>query len=1068
LAAAFQLHTQQARGEVEHVPLETGKMTGKMERYSNMRANPSKSIGFSAAEASAKITVPALFVVAENEELSNNDIVAAVQKELAARGVPSKYHVVKGITHYGIYREGFEEATALEIAWFEEHLKGAMQGHVGLASRQSATGETPVPPAGPAPGSNPVTPSIEEGFVKLDTDQNGKLNAAEFGKLKETAKYFRENPDHLEPAFQRLDADKDGALTLEEYRQIAKPRTGKAGEAPKPAPTEDEAGKSARAPVPTDADLAFFEKNIRPVLIKSCYECHSAEADKLKAGLALDGRDALLKGGDSGSAVVPGKPEESLLIASLRYDDPDLQMPPEKHGGKLSDGVIANFVEWVKRGAPMPEGESVEVAEKMEARMDHWAFKPVQDSPAPAVTNTSWPRTEVDRFVLAELEKKGLAPVADAEPAALLRRVHLDLTGLPPTAEQVTAFLAAPSESRIEGVIDELMKSPRFGERWGRHWLDVARYAESSGKETDFAYPHAWRYRDYVIASFNEDKPFDRFIREQIAGDLLEAADEKERAELLIATGFLAIGPKSHIEKNPIQFEMDVVDEQIDTVSQAFLGMTMACARCHDHKYDPFPTRDYYALAGIFQSTRHLAGTETNTRSEHGAGYPLGPDGELRLRQIAELSKKADEAQATYLEIVKQRNAIREPLEKQGIDWKKNPTPELTAAEAEVQRHQTLVKAAREAIPAPPEFAMAVLDAEPMSEETWKAAVEANEKDRKVPLPSRIANSPIYEKGLPDQPLDPVPRGVPGMFAAQLDSPRVPGQTSGRLELADWLTDSRNPLTARVYVNRVWHHLFGAGLVRTVDNFGLLGEAPSHPELLDDLALRFMSDEMRWSTKALIRTIMLSRAWRLDSVADPTCHTIDPDNRWHWRFAPQPLEAESLRDSLLFVAGKLDLTPLEGSQVAEISKQQEKALQREIGRRDYYLKDATADVAYRSVYLPVARSAVFDVMTLFDMPDPNLVSGARSPSTVPTQALFLMNSPLVTGAAESGAENLLKLPPQQRLRASFESMLGREPSPDEILEMTAFLESAKQESERDRWSQLWQALAMSAEFRTIF
>ncbi|TDU73261.1 cytochrome c [Prosthecobacter fusiformis] len=411
----------------------------------------------------------------------------------------------------------------------------------------------------------------------------------------------------------------------------------------------------------TDADLAFFEKNIRPVLITSCYEWHSVEADKLKAGLALDAWAALLK----------GKPEESLLIASLRHDDPDLKMPPEKHGGKLSDAVIANFVEWVKRGVPMPEGQSVAAQQKMKARMDHWAFKPVQDSPAPVVKNANWPLMEVDRFVLAELENKGLAPVADAEPAALLRRVHLDLTGLPPTAEQVQAFLAAPSESRIEAVIDELMKSPQFGERWGRHWLDVARYAESSGKETDFAYPQAWRHRDYVIKAFNADMPFDQFIREQIAGDLFAARDDKQRAELLIATGFLAIGPKSHIEKNPLQFEMDVVDEQIDTVSQAFLGMTMACARCHDHKYDPVSQRDYYALVGIFRSTDTKFGTikviQNNNPStlvalpavaeQPDALKPLSPRERSRLEtaiaksaaHIAELTKNREFASAQFV-----------------------------------------------------------------------------------------------------------------------------------------------------------------------------------------------------------------------------------------------------------------------------------------------------------------------------------------------------------------------------------------------------------------------------------
>ncbi|MFZ4768349.1 MAG: DUF1549 domain-containing protein, partial [Roseimicrobium sp.] len=477
LTAAYKLHTQQARGEVEPVPLETGKMTGKMEKYSNMRTNAAKSIGFSALEAAAKIAVPALFVVAENEELSNNEVVAEAQRQIAARGVPSKYHVVKGITHYGIYREGFQEATALEIAWFEEHLKGAE------AKPASAAPEKPTAPK--AVPSAKAAPNLEEGFKAMDADKSGKLSSDEFAALKQSTTYFREHPEQLEPAFKKLDADADGALTLEEYRNIARPRQSKGGQGKgkaKRPPAETEAPKASAEATSeksvkfADADLAFFEKNIRPVLIKSCYECHSAEADKLKAGLALDARAALLKGGDSGAAVALGKPEESLLIKSLRHDDPDLKMPPEKHGGKLSEAVIANFAEWVKRGAPMPEGQAVAVAQKMEARMDHWAFKPVMDSPAPAVKSTSWPRTEVDRFVLAELEKKGLAPVADAEPAALLRRVHLDLTGLPPTAEQVTAFLAAPSESRIDGVIDELMKSPQFGERWGRHWLDVARY----------------------------------------------------------------------------------------------------------------------------------------------------------------------------------------------------------------------------------------------------------------------------------------------------------------------------------------------------------------------------------------------------------------------------------------------------------------------------------------------------------------------------------------------------------------------------------------------------------------
>lgn len=1020
LAAAFQLHTQQARGEVEPVPLETGKMTGKMERYSNMRTNPAKSIGFSAAEAAAKITVPALFVVAENEELSNNDIVAAVQKELAARGVPSKYLVVKGITHYGIYREGFEEATRVETEWFEEHLKGAMQGHVGLASRQSATGETPVPPAGPAPGSNPVTPSIEEGFVKLDTDQNGKLNAAEFGKLKETAKYFRENPDHLEPAFQRLDADKDGALTLEEYRQIAKPRAGKAGEAPKPAPKED-AGKSARAPVPSDADLAYFEKHIRPVLIKSCYECHSAEADKLKAGLALDARVVLLKGGDSGPAVVPGKPEESLLITSLRYDDPDLQMPPEKHGGKLSDAVIANFIEWVKRGAPMPEGEAVAVEQKMEARMDHWAFQAVKDSIAPAVKDAAWPRTEVDRFVLAGLEKKGLAPVAEAEPAVLLRRVHLDLTGLPPTAEEVQAFLADPTRERLVDTIDGLLESPRFGERWGRHWLDVARYAESSDKETDFAYPQAWRYRDYVIASFNEDKPFDRFIREQIAGDLLEAADEKERAELLIATGFLAIGPKSHIEKNPIQFEMDVVDEQIDTVSQAFLGMTMACARCHDHKYDPVSQRDYYALAGIFRSTDTKFGTiKVIQNNNPGTLVPLPQEAD----QPDALKPLAPQERAR-LEAAIAKNAARIA----------ELTKEKMFASAEFVRTRLRLETDRAHLAAYEE------DGTPKQ---FATCVQEHDRPR---------DSALLLRGEVQKPGDLVPRGLP-MLA---DGGSNIESGSGRRELADWIASPDNPLTARVIVNRVWLHLFGQGIVTTPDNFGLSGQAPTHPELLDHLAARFVKEG--WSIKKLIRELMTSRVYALGTAHDAKNFEADPDNTLLWRMTPRRLDAESIRDAMLLTAGKLDLRPPTGSAVGAYGEGYVTGVQTVVrGPLDQISP-------HRSVYLPVMRNQPLESLALFDMSAGSIVTGQRPQTTMPAQSLYLLNSPYVLKAAGFAAQRLLADRPKSephRVKLAYERIFNRPPTEAEIEAALKFVKTNPDATQG--WAALCQSLWASHEF----
>nr|MDH4453529.1 DUF1549 domain-containing protein [Verrucomicrobiota bacterium] len=958
LAAAYKLHTQQARGETEPVPLETGKMTGKMEKYSNMRTNAAKSIGFSALEAAAKIAVPALFVVAENEELSNNEVVAEAQRQISARGVPSKYHVVKGITHYGIYREGFQEATALEIAWFEEHLKGA------AAKPATSTPETPPVPK--------ATPNLEQGFKALDADKSGKLNAEEFGALKQSTPYFREHPDHLEPAFKKLDADADGALTLEEYRNIAKPRQERGGQGKgkgKRPPAETEASKpSAKAAADQstrfpDADLAFFEKNIRPVLIKSCYECHSAEADKLKAGFALDSRVTLLKGGDSGVAVVLGKPEESLLISSLTHADEDLKMPPEKHGGKLSDAVIAEFTEWVKRGVPMPAANAVTTNEKMEARLAHWAFQPVKDSPAPTVKNTAWPRSEVDRFVLAELEMKGLTPVADAEPAALLRRVHLDLTGLPPTAEQVTAFLANASESRIEGVIVELMKSPQFGERWGRHWLDVARYAESSGKETDFAYPQAWRYRDYVIKAFNQDMPFDQFIREQIAGDLFEARDDKERAELLIATGFLAIGPKSHIEKNPLQFEMDVVDEQIDTVSQAFLATTMACARCHDHKYDPITQRDYYAMAGIFRSTDTKFGTVEMIQNNNASTLvPLPasagqPDAlkALTPRERSRLEGSIAQKSARLAELTKQR---------------------MFASSEFVQTRLRLATdkshlAAYEADGTPKQFVTCVL-----------------ERDRP-------RDSALLLRGEVQKPGDMVPRGLPMLAKSSAEI----AKGSGRKELASWISSPDNPLTARVIVNRVWLHLFGQGIVATPDNFGLSGQTPTHPALLDHLATRFMKEG--WSVKKLIRELMTSRVYALSTTHDAKNHEVDPDNTLLWRMTPRRLDAESIRDAMLLTAGKLDLTPPTGSAVAMYGEGYVTGVQTQNrGALDQIF-------LYRSVYLPVMRNAPLESLTLFDMAAGSTVTGQRPQTTVPSQSLYLLNSAYVIRMAEFAAQALL-------------------------------------------------------------
>lgn len=832
------------------------------------------------------------------------------------------------------------------------------------------------------------------------------------------------------------------------------------------------AGPEVASPVElTKTQRDFFEAKIRPVLIEHCHQCHAADAGAIKSDFLLDTREGIRKGGKSGrDAVIPGDPAGSQLLEAIRQTNPELRMPPKT---TLPDTVIADFETWIAMGAPDPRDGESKLPREL-AAATHWAFQPVANREPPDVKQTEWPRDRIDHFVLSRLEVSGLRPVRDADRRTLIRRATLELTGLPPLTEEIRDFLEDPAAdpAAFAKVVDRLLASPRFGERWGRHWLDVARFGESSGYSRNMLYPYAWRYRNWVIDSFNNNLPYDQFIRQQVAGDLLPAATPADRERQITATGFLTVGAKTLDESNLTLFQLNVADDMIDATCRAFLALTANCARCHDHKYDPFPTRDYYALAGIFQSTRHLAGTETNTRSEHVAGFPLGPDGAERVKQIAELTKKADAIQATYLEVVKKRNEIRDPLEKQGLDWKKSPPPALVAAEAEVQRHQAFVKGARDAIPAPPEFTMAVLDAAVMSDGEWKAAVEANKKDARIPLPARISDSPLYEKGLPTKPLEVVPRGVPGLFVDLLPSPPVRPTESGRLPLAEWLTDPRNPLTARVYVNRVWHHLFGSGLVPSVDNFGLLGESPSHPELLDDLALRFTGEEMGWSTKKLVRTILLSRAWGLDSVADPESYAADPGNRLLWRFAPQVIEAEALRDSLLFVSGTLDLSPFEGSQVAEISKQLPQAQAREIGRKDYYLKDATAEVPYRSVYLPVARSAVLDVMTVFDMPDPNLVTGARQSTIVPSQSLFLMNSPLALSASRGTATRLLAdtagKSDVERIPIAFERLFGRLPTPEESAAMARFLSPPESPEQLTIWAQALQALMVSGEFRTVY
>jgi cytochrome c553 len=781
---------------------------------------------------------------------------------------------------------------------------------------------------------------------------------------------------------------------------------------------------------PTPEQLAFFESKIRPVLVDNCYRCHSTEAEKHKGGLRLDSRDAIRKGGDTGPAVVPGNPKKSLLLKAIRHEDEKLKMPEDK---KLPAAVVADFERWIAMGAPDPrDGKTVAVkAIDVEKGRSYWAFQPPKVVEPRKPVNAAWPRSAIDRYILAALEARGLQPVGDADKRTLIRRVSFDLIGLPPTPEEVEAFVKDASPAAFEKVVDKLLASPHFGERWGRHWLDVARYAESSGKEVNFNYPQAWRYRDYVIKAFNDDKPYDRFIKEQLAGDLLPAADDKRKAEQLIATGFLALGPKSHNERQQLQFAMDVADEQIDAFSQAFLGLTAACARCHDHKFDPIPQKDYYALAGIFRSTETCYGTFRVIQNNHPSALVSLPAGSGQPSALEKVSK--DELERFKKEIADLRTERQKILR----DGKGFGTREAIINNVRLATVESKL-ASYDDDGAPKLLAMGV-------------------RER-----FRTQDSPLFGRGEIDKPGEIVPRGVLQVVTKKTPEIR---RGSGRLELAEWVASPDNPLTARVMANRVWLHLFGRGLVATPDNFGVMGQPPSHPQLLDYLAVSFC--DHGWSVKKLVKQIVMSRAYHLASASDPKCYEADPENALVWRMSPRRLEAEALRDAMLAVSGQLDRRPPRGSPVARIGE----------GNSQTLLRFGPIDgrATYRSVYLPVVRNQLPDVLSLFDVADPSLVTGERSSTTVPAQGLYLLNNPFVMAQADAAAEKLMTASSErERIQQAYLRFYSRPPTERETKAAEEFIAKYTRAKEKDRgpilraeravWSGFCQALFASAEF----
>ncbi len=677
---------------------------------------------------------------------------------------------------------------------------------------------------------------------------------------------------------------------------------------------------------------------------------------------------------------------------------------------------------------PDPSGAETDAGIDLVQARQFWSFRLPQKADPPAVRGVAWPRDEIDRFLLAKLEARGLAPVADASRQRWLRRVTFDLIGLPPTPEELERFLTDDSPDAPRHVVHRLLASPRFGERWGRHWLDVARYAESSGK-TNFSYPQAWRYRDWVIASFNSDKPYDQFVREQIAGDLLPAENDRQRADQIIGTGFLALGSKAHDAENRGQFIVDLIDEQIEATTRAFLGLTVACARCHDHKLDPISQRDYYALAGIFRSTRTCSGTLAGIFPNFNATplieLPAGADVASAISELGPEQRRRLEQRITAL--VAEREAI--PPGEANRDRMRRANSMLATL-----RHRLLMDRPGES---PRAFAMGA-------------------QELHAPI-----DSPLYVRGELDQPGAVVPRGLIRVLCD--DSTKSIASGSGRRELADWLASPSNPLTARVIVNRVWLHLFNRGLVATPDNFGAAGALPSHSELLDTLAVDFMNDG--WSMKRLIRRIVLSRAYGLDSTHDPHNFEIDPDNELVWRMSKRRLDAEVLRDALLFVGGRLDTTPPVGSAVARTGE----------GLSFFvWAEGLDATETHRSVYLPVIRDQVPESLGLFDFADPSLVTGERAATTGPAQALYFLNSPLVLRQSEALAERIRASENDEAKRTilAYRLVLAREPTAMEVNRSNDFLRDfAGRESgtnpKHSAWSAFCQALFASAEFRYV-
>ena len=873
----------------------------------------------------------------------------------------------------------------------------------------------------------------------------------------------------------------------------------------------------AQSPVQQNAAKSdFFESKVRPVLAKNCQMCHNPKMKS--AGLDVSTAAGFVAGGQSGPLVNAKEPEKSRLLHVISYDEA-LKMPPM---GKLKPEDLANLETWVKLGAPWPGADPAAIAKLpppapgatfTSEQKTFWAFQPVKKVTPPdlaqaKIESKAWVQNAIDGFVISKLQAQGLKPAPRTDNLSLLRRATFDLTGLPPTLAEIQAYLADTSPQAYEKVIDRLLASSRYGERWGRHWLDVARFADSTGNDEDHRYPYAWRYRDYVIDSFNKDVPYDQFIREQLAGDLLAAHAEGETKKRdIVATGFLALGAKALAQQDKQKMMYDIYDEQVDVTSRAFLGMTMACARCHNHKFDPILTKDYYSMVAMFASTQQFDDPKSHVSKllytplvpkEQYEEYKAQQD-KLSLLKVAvdEVAsvdgEKYTRTQSTHLaqsmlaarEIYEGGQPATAELKRwvtylseggkahpQLADWDNAPKAQRTqVAQAyqtrflgqfdawtkrmDIWRTQVRARALAKDMPPPekPKFEAAtdlffyevyiqqgplhladkardkVLSPEVLAKVTALNKEFAELKAHAKPEPDMACAvaegesvaQKVFIRGDYNSPGEDAPKAFPTILATPAD-PAI-RSASGRMELANWIASPQNPMTAKVMVNRLWQWHFGEGIVRTPDNFGKMGDRPSHPELLDFLATRFT--ETGWSIKAMHKLMMLSSTYQTSSDADPKTMEADGENRLLAHFNRQRLDVEEIRDSMLAIGGTLDLT-MGGTLQKGFGTDGENSADR--------LSMDPTKLTRRTVYIPLRRANLPNLMNLFDFGDATTVNGKRTGTNVAPQTLFMMNSEFAFDHAKRVAEAVLALPNAanaQRLQQAYLRILNRNPEPQE-------------------------------------